>query len=167
MNTPNTHTAAVLIASDGVVAGTREDKSGDVAQTMLTEAGFQVVDRRVVPDEVPEIVAALTDLLGSARFIVTSGGTGFGPRDVTPEATVQVIEKRAEGLEHLMREAGLAATKKAALSRGIAGSVGESLIVNCPGSSKAVAESLESILDLIPHVLDLLEGNTQHEPTTT
>ncbi len=156
------HRAAVLVSSDGVIAGTREDRSGDVAQEILTAAGFEVVDRRVVPDEIDQIASALRDLCEAARLVVTSGGTGFGPRDVTPEATLQVIEKRAEGLEHLMRSAGLEATKSAALSRAVAGSVGTTLVVNCPGSSRAVAESLAAILDLIPHILDLLAGNTRH-----
>lgn len=154
--------AAILIASDGVVGGTREDRSGDVADEILRQAGFAVVDRRAVKDEVPVIEAALREQIEVARLIVTSGGTGFGPRDVTPEATLAVIDKRAPGLEHLMLAAGLEATRTAALSRAVAGSAGDTLILNTPGSSKAVAESLEAVIDLIPHVLDLLEGNTQH-----
>ena len=156
------HTAAVLVSSDGVVAGTREDKSGEVVEQILTEAGFDVVDRRVVPDEVDQIETAVRKQVGLARLVVTSGGTGFGPRDVTPEATLKVIEKRAEGIEHLMRVAGIEATKNAALSRAVAGSVGSTLIINCPGNSKAVEESLDSIIEILPHALDLLAGQTRH-----
>lgn len=155
-------TAAVLVASDGVVAGTRQDKSGDIAEQKLTDAGFDVVSRLVVPDETDVIEKAIEGLVDEVRVIITSGGTGFGPRDVTPEATLRVIDKRAEGLEHLMRIAGLEATKTAALSRAVAGSVGSTLIINTPGSSRAVSESLDSVMDLIPHILDLLEGNTGH-----
>ncbi len=160
--TLSARTAAVIVASDGVVAGTRQDKSGDVAQKKLSDAGFDVVSRLVVPDETDVIEQAIGGLIDEVRVIVTSGGTGFGPRDVTPEATLRVIEMRAEGIEHLMRMAGLEATRTAALSRAVAGSVGTTLIINTPGSSKAVSESLDSVIDLIPHVLDLLEGNTGH-----
>ncbi|MBT8250252.1 MAG: MogA/MoaB family molybdenum cofactor biosynthesis protein [Acidimicrobiia bacterium] len=160
--TLSARTAAVLVASDGVVAGTRQDKSGDIAEQKLTDAGFDVVSRLVVPDETDVIEKAIEGLVDEVRVIITSGGTGFGPRDVTPEATLRVIDKRAEGLEHLMRIAGLEATKTAALSRAVAGSVGSTLIINTPGSSRAVSESLDSVMDLIPHILDLLEGNTGH-----
>ena len=160
-------TAAVLICSDGVVAGTRQDLSGDVASKKLADAGFDVVDRRAVADEADQIEANLREQVQLARLVVTSGGTGFGPRDVTPEATLRVVEKRASGLEHLMLAAGLAATKTAALSRAVAGSVGTSLIINCPGSSKAVAESLDAVLDLVPHLLDLLAGDTRHQDSGT
>ncbi|NND14138.1 MAG: MogA/MoaB family molybdenum cofactor biosynthesis protein [Acidimicrobiia bacterium] len=160
--TLSARTAAVLVASDGVVAGTRQDKSGDIAEQKLTHAGFDVVSRLVVPDETDVIEKAIEGLVDEVRVIITSGGTGFGPRDVTPEATLRVIDKRAEGLEHLMRIAGLEATKTAALSRAVAGSVGSTLIINTPGSSRAVSESLDSVMDLIPHILDLLEGKTGH-----
>ncbi|MBT8200948.1 MAG: MogA/MoaB family molybdenum cofactor biosynthesis protein [Acidimicrobiia bacterium] len=160
--TLSARTAAVLVASDGVVAGTRQDKSGDIAEQKLTDAGFDVVSRLVVPDETDVIEKAIEGLVDEVRVIITSGGTGFGPRDVTPEATLRVIDKRAEGLEHLMRIAGLEATKTAALSRAVAGSVGSTLIINTPGSSRAVSESLDSVMDLIPHILDLLEGKTGH-----
>ncbi len=154
--------AAVVVASDGVIAGTRQDVSGDVAEQTLVEAGFEVAQRIAVPDETDVIAATLEDLIGSVRLIVTSGGTGFGPRDVTPEATLSVIDRRAAGLEHLMLTAGISTTRSAALSRAVAGSAGTTLIINTPGSAKAVAESLGAVLDLVPHILDLLEGKTAH-----
>ena len=154
--------AAVLTASDGVVAGTRTDESGDVLARMLTDAGFDVVDRVAVPDEADLIERALRDLVGSARLIVTTGGTGFGPRDVTPEATARLIERRADGLIHAMYAAGLEMTPMAAISRALAGSVDDTLVVNLPGSPKGASENLEAILGVVPHVLDLLEGDTEH-----
>ena len=155
-------TAAVLTASDGVVAGSRTDESGDVLARMLSDAGFEIVDRVAVADEVDLIEGSLRDLVGRARFVVTTGGTGFGPRDVTPEATARIIERRADGLIHAMYAAGLDKTPMAAISRALAGSVGDALVVNVPGSPKGASESLEAVLPVVPHVLDLLQGDTRH-----
>jgi molybdopterin adenylyltransferase len=155
--------AVVLTVSDGVARGTRDDASGDLAQELLETAGLSVVDRLVVADEHDEITAALrSQIEAEVNLIVTTGGTGFGPRDVTPEATAEVIDRPAPGLSELMRAAGLAHTPMAALSRGIAGAAGSSLMVNLPGSPKGVRESLDAVLEVLPHALRLLSGDTEH-----
>ena len=134
--------AAVITVSDGVSNGTREDTSGAAAESLLRAAGFDVGSRVVVPDERAEIERALRELAVTHGLVVTTGGTGFGPRDVTPEATKAVIEREAPGMAELMRTAGLTHTPMAALSRAVVGSVGSTLIVNLPGSPKGVAEGL-------------------------
>jgi molybdopterin adenylyltransferase len=156
--------AAVLTVSDGVTQGTREDASGDAAEALLRAAGFDVSERRVVADEQAEIEPAIRELASANGLVVTTGGTGFGPRDVTPEATRAVIEREAPGLAELMRASGLAQTPMAALSRGIAGAVGAALILNLPGSTEGVCESLTAVLPVVPHAVELLGGATGPHP---
>ena len=159
-------TAAILTISDGVSGGTRADGSGDAAQELLAGAGFDVAIREVVPDERAEIERTLVRLAASHTLVVTTGGTGFGPRDVTPEATKAVLEREAPGLSELMRAAGLAHTPMAALSRGTAGTIGDALVINLPGSPKGVRESLEAVLPVLPHAMELSEGATGAHPAT-
>ena len=153
--------AHVITVSDGVSAGTREDVSGAALAAALTESGFEV-GRSVVSDEESAILSAIHEVVADARLILTTGGTGFGPRDVTPEATALALERHAPGLTHLMMARGLESTPMAALSRAQAGSIGSTLIVNLPGSPKGALESFEAIIHVIPHALDLLAGDTDH-----
>lgn len=161
------HTAAIVTSSDGVSHEQREDVSGAALAEMLTDAGFEVATRVTVPDERDQIAAALRQAADEQRadVVVVTGGTGFGPRDVTPEATEDVIDRRAPGIAEAMRAAGRASTPMADLSRGTAGIRGATLVLNVPGSPRGATESLEAVLPLLPHALQLLAGDTaQHPP---
>lgn len=157
-----TLSAKVLTVSDGVVAGSRDDRSGRALVERLQAAGFDVVDHRVVADGTLSVGAALGEMAEVyAGLIVTTGGTGFGPRDLTPEGTRGVLEREAPGLAEAMR---LANPPKGRLSRGLAGAIGECLVLNTPGSAAGAVESLEAVLDVLPHALDLLAGRPTGHP---
>jgi molybdopterin adenylyltransferase len=154
--------AAVLTISDSTHRGERKDLSGPAVAALLKKKGFAVVTAGVVSDEQPKIEHALRRLAAKARLVVTTGGTGISARDVTPEATRAVCERIVEGMAERMRAHGAKRTKFAALGRGVCGTLGRSLIVNLPGNPKGATDSLSAIIDLVPHALELLAGNTEH-----
>jgi molybdenum cofactor synthesis domain-containing protein len=139
-----------------VAAGTREDLSGDLLADRLAAAGFDLAERRTVPDEADGIEDALRDLAASADLVVTTGGTGFAPRDVTPEATARVVERATPGLDEHMRAVSIAASPHGMLSRGRSGIAGSALIVNFPGSPRACAELFDAVAPALDHGLRLL-----------
>lgn len=153
-------TVAVLTLSDKAHAGKREDASGEAARAFVEKRGYRVVFAAVLPDELDEIRAELARLCdeGAADLVLTTGGTGFSPRDVTPEATLAVVERLCPGIPEAMRARSLAVTDRAMLSRAVAGIRKRTLIVNLPGSPKAVAECLESVLEAVGHGLAVLTG---------
>ncbi len=155
--------AAVLTVSDSCSRGERKDLSGPAVAEALGRRNFRVVVRSVVADERPAIQEKLIELCRSARLVVTTGGTGIAPRDVTPEATGAVCERLVDGIAEQMRLQGTKKTRFAALSRAVCGVRGTSLILNLPGSPAGAVESLEAVMDLLPHVLELLAGKTAHD----
>ena len=151
--------AKILTVSESASAGKRKDQSGDELTRVLVGHGFQIVDRRVVPDGMAPVSAALVELsTGFAGLVVTTGGTGFSPTDVTPEATRAVLEREAPGLAEAMRSV----SPLGRLSRGLAGSVGSCLILNVPGSPRGAVESVEAVADVLGHALELLAGGRPH-----
>jgi molybdopterin adenylyltransferase len=156
--------AKVLTVSDGVVAGTRENRSGAALVLRLGEAGFDVVDQRVVTDGVDEVATALAAMTERfAGLVVTTGGTGFGPRDLTPEGTREAIDREAPGLAEAIRAASNSDGRAfGMLSRGVCGTIGAALVCNVPGSSSGAIEALEIVLPAVPHALDLLAGRHPH-----
>lgn len=151
--------AKVLTVSDGVVAGTRDDRSGAALEERLRDAGFDVVERRVSADGTEAVAGALSELAaGFVGLVVTTGGTGFGPRDLTPEGTRAVLDREAPGLAEAMR----LISPLGRLSRAVAGTVGGALVLNTPGSSRGAVECLDAVLDVVPHALDLLAGGRPH-----
>ena len=155
-------TAAVLTVSDSSSRGEREDLGGPAVAAALEKRGFQVVVREIVSDDEPAIAEAIKRLCAQARFVVTTGGTGIAPRDVTPEATRAVCNRLLEGVAERMRVEGSRSTKFAALSRAVCGVRGHSVILNLPGKPSGAVESLEAVIELIPHALQLLSGDTKH-----
>lgn len=154
------YTAAVITVSDKGYAGLREDLSGPLIAELLEQNGFDVVGRDIVPDEKDQIVAALRNRIGQAiALIVTTGGTGFAPRDVTPEATLEVCQRRADGIAEAMRIKSLALTDRAMTSRAVCGIADRSVILNLPGSPKACRENLGFVLSPLRHGIDALLGN--------
>ena len=155
-------TAAVITVSDSCARGEREDVSGPSVADILEKHGFHVIARQVVSDDQIKIQNLLIRLATEVRFIATTGGTGIAARDVTPEATRAICDRVIEGLAERIRLEGAKTTRFAALSRGVCGTRGQSLILNLPGNPKGAVESLEAVIDLIPHALNLLQGNTAH-----
>lgn len=157
------HQAKVLTVSDGVVAGVREDRSGAALVELLSGRGFEVIERRLVSDGVDEVSNALSYMAyGFNGLIVTTGGTGFGERDLTPEATKRILDRTAPGLAEAMR----AVNPLGRLSRGVAGIRGAALILNTPGSTSGALESVEAVIDVVDHALDLLGGASGGHPTS-
>lgn len=154
--------AAVLTVSDSCSRGEKTDLSGPAVAEALERRNFRVAVRTLVADEQPAIQNKLIELSRSARLVVTTGGTGIAQRDVTPEATRAVCDRLVEGISEQMRRAGAQKTKFAALSRSVCGTRGTSLILNLPGSPAGAVDALASVIELLPHALDLLAGNTQH-----
>lgn len=155
---------AVLTISDSVHAGTRQDVSGPAVAERLAQLGWMIAVREVIPDDWEAIAGRLATLADGDEVsaIFTTGGTGVAARDITPEATRMVLDREIPGMAESMRLAGRASTPLAVLSRGLAGTRGKVLIVNLPGSPRGAVESLNAIVDVAPHVLDLLRGNTEH-----
>ncbi len=153
--------AKVVTASDGVIAGTREDRSGAAVQAHLEANGFNVIERRAIPDGVQSVRDALIEMAeGFNGVIVTTGGTGFGPRDLTPEGTLGAIDREAPGLAEAMRTCNPKGLGR--LSRAVAGTRGQALILNTPGSTAGAVETLDAVLDVVPHAVDLLGGGRPH-----
>lgn len=155
-------TAAVLTVSDSSARGERPDRSGPAVTELLRQHGFDVSIEQIVADQQPAIEAALKSLAEQVHLVVTTGGTGIAERDVTPEATRAVCSKLVEGIPEKMRADGLAKTPLAILSRGLCGVRGRSLILNLPGSPKGAVESLQSVVQVLAHAIDLLAGKTGH-----
>jgi molybdopterin adenylyltransferase len=155
--------AHVITVSDGVSAGTRMDASGAAVVSLLREAKFEVSGPQVVPDNTDRIGdAILAAVAGGAGVVVTSGGTGLGPRDVTPQATAALVDFDVPGIGEAMRRAGAEHTPLAALSRSMAGVKDRTLIINLPGSPNGATESLEAVIPMLDHAVRLLQGDTRH-----
>lgn len=157
--------AAVLTVSDGVAAGVRDDRSGDLLAGLLAEEGFEV-ERRIVADELEEIEEAIAELSSRATVVLTTGGTGLAPRDVTPEATVSVLDREAPGIAQAIRADAIARTPHGLLTRGVAGVRGRTLVVNLPGSPGGCSDGFAVLRPALRHALELIAGEpTEHRQT--
>ena len=155
--------AVVVTVSDRASRGEQADESGPAVAALLAGAGYEIAPVAVVPDGVTSVAAAIRDAAGSgAALVVTTGGTGFAPRDLTPEGTRRIIDREAPGLAELMRAAGRATTPFADLSRGVAGVAGRTVVVNLPGSLAGATESLEAVLPILRHAVEQAAGGHEH-----
>jgi molybdopterin adenylyltransferase len=155
-------TAIVITVSDSSFRGERDDLSGPAVSEMLARRGCAVIDSIVVPDEAEQIRGAIVAAAGVANLVVTTGGTGIAARDVTPDVTRELCDRLIEGIPERMRAEGAKSTPLAALSRAVCGVRGKTLILNVPGSPKGATESLAAVIELLPHIIDLLHGPTAH-----
>lgn len=155
-------TALVITVSDRCAAGTQTDLSGPAISSILQDAGARLLSPLVLADDLDRLTRILGETAKRAELIVTTGGTGLAPRDVTPEATLAVCDRLVPGLAELIRQDGARQTPFAALSRGVCGIAGQTLIINLPGNPSGAANSLQAVLSLLPHALELLAGNTGH-----
>lgn len=154
----------VITVSDSAAAGTRPDQSGPEACRLLREAGYATGEPIVVPDSRPVIAARIRESAATAAFVITTGGTGLAPRDVTPEATRDVLDREVPGIAEMLRAEGRKSIPSACLSRGVAGLVGACLVVNLPGSPAAVREGLQALIPVLGHALRIAAGDTEHRP---
>ncbi|MGZ4787891.1 MAG: MogA/MoaB family molybdenum cofactor biosynthesis protein [Terriglobales bacterium] len=154
--------AVVITVSDSSFRGERQDLSGPAVREALEDKGFNVLGTAIVPDEPAQLRDAILDATREAVLIVTTGGTGIAPRDITPDVTRELCAKLIEGIPERMRAEGVKQTPLAVLSRAVCGTRGKTLIVNLPGSPKGATESLAAVIDLLPHIIDLLNGETAH-----
>ena len=161
-STPDAFRAAVLTVSDSCARGERNDVSGPAVSRALQQHHFVVVETRVVADEHAAIQKSIMDLARRVRLVVTTGGTGISTRDVTPEATRSVCGRMLDGVAERMRREGEKKTPFAALSRGVCGVCGNSLVLNLPGSPMGAVESLQAVVDVLPHAIQILAGKTEH-----
>jgi molybdopterin adenylyltransferase len=157
-----TFTAAVVTVSDSCARGERKDASGPAVTELLSNSGFQVTSRETVPDDSTKIQTALVRFAKQVDLVITTGGTGIAESDITPEATETICDRLIPGIAEKMRGEGSKKTAFAALSRGICGVHGNSLILNLPGSPTGAVQSLQAVLEIIPHALNLLDGKTEH-----
>jgi molybdenum cofactor synthesis domain-containing protein len=160
-------TSIIITVSDSAFSGDREDLSGPAVSDFLDEQGFEVRGSAIVPDDHAKIEDALLDACSRSDLVITTGGTGIAQRDITPDVTRKVCEKLVDGIPERMRAEGLKHTPWAPLSRAVCGTRGTTLILNLPGSPKGAVESLQAVIDLLPHMIDLLHGKTGHTEAST